>query len=244
MTVDIFCKDLALQYGIERNYFRDLLGLMEINHPMAQNGKDYLAKRMQYQYKRFMYEPKNPSIIILNMCDDRVIGFQLRSLNPQTPNDRRFLTFNIERIYKHILKSNVVIPEELTTVSTLFNIYDVDIYNPIIVVEGPMDSFLLPNAIATTGATKKLNLELPFWYMFDADDTGNKYAIQKLKQGEKVFLWSKFKTFYKLPNRSKWDVNDVVLYLSAQGVNRIEWLNFFSDSQLDMWMIDSLGMRL
>lgn len=244
ITADIFKKTLALQYGIEKNYFRQLLGLYEINSPIAQNAKNYLLSRMQYNFNKFLYDAQNNYIIILNLCDDKVIGFQMRSLNPDTPKDRRFLTFNMSRMYKKILKSNITPPEELDKVSSLFGIYNIDVYKPIIVVEGPMDSFLLPNAIATAGATKSLTVELPFWYMFDSDETGNKYAETKLLERQKVFMWEKFKRAYNLPNRKKWDCNDVVLYLNSVGITKIDWLKYFSDSPGDMLNIKMPAMRL
>ena len=244
ITADMFNKNLAMQWGIQREYFRNMLNLYEIDAIQSKIAKDYLRNRLQYQFRKFLYDMKNNYIIIMNLCDDRVIGFQMRSLNPETPKDRRFLTFNMDRMYKKILRSALVPPVELNTVSTLFGLYEINVYSPIIVVEGPMDSFLLPNAIATTGATKKLNIELPFWYMFDSDDTGNKYAIEKLKQKEKVFLWGKFKQDFNLPYKEKWDVNDVVLYLNGQGIRKIDWLSYFSNNPMDLFSLDSIGLRM
>lgn len=246
VTADLFRKDLATEYGIERNYFRQMLGLYEINQQPAIFAKNYLQSRLQYRFDRYLYEKEHNYLVILNLCDDRVVGFQMRSLNPDTPKDKRFLTFNMTRMYKKILRSQIIPPEELDIVSGLFGIYNIDVFKPIIVCEGPMDSFLLPNSIATAGATKTLNIELPFWYMFDSDETGNKYAEQKLLQRKKVFLWEKFKRAYNLPYRNKWDVNDVVIYLHSLGVDtrKIKWHEYFSDSVNDMLNIRMPGIKL
>jgi hypothetical protein len=128
----------------------------------------------------------------------------------------------------------------------IFDIYNVNVYKPVIVTEGPMDAFLLPNAIATAGANKHLPVELPFWYMYDADETGTKHALEKLKNSQKVFLWGKLKKELGLPYREKWDVNDVVLWCRDNyGTDfRIKWLDYFSDNSFDMLYLDSLGSRL
>ena len=105
-----------------------------------------------------------------------------------------------------------------------------------------MDAFLLPNAVATAGANKHLPVELPFWYMYDSDKTGITHALEKLNEGRKVFLWGKLKTDLGLPNRDKWDVNDVVLWGRSHYGNefRINWLEYFSDNSLDRFYLDTL----
>ena len=245
ITADVFCKSFALTYGIERNYFRDMLGLVEIARtPQAMPAYEYLVGRMQYKFENFLYYPKKNYVIILNIAENKVIGFQMRALDKSVPKEKRFLTFNMERIYKKILKNNTIaIPNDLNTVSTLFNIYKVNVYKPILVTEGPMDAFLLPNAIATSGANKTLNVELPFWYVYDSDSTGMKHALSKLKEKQYVFLWGKMKNDLNLPKREKWDVNDVVLYCRDKYGEqfKIDWLKYFSNNPLDMIYLDDLS---
>ena len=141
-----------------------------------------------------------------------------------------------------MLKSEEKVPDELNTISTIFNIYSVNVYNPIIVTEGPMDAFLLPNAIATSGANKALNIELPFWYLYDSDKTGIKHAMEKIQEKKMTFLWGKLKTDLGLPKRDKWDVNDVVLWCNQNKPGyKIEWLKYFSNNPLDMLHLDNVG---
>jgi hypothetical protein len=170
----------------------------------------------------------------------------MRSLSPDCPKDKRFLTFNLERIYKKFMRSSLVVPPELNTLSMLFDIYQINVYKPVIVTEGPMDAFLLPNAVATAGANKQIPVELPFWYMYDSDKTGMKHALEKLQAGQKVFLWGKLKQQLGLPPRDKWDVNDVVLWCRQQYGNdyRLNWYDYFSDNPLDMLWLDALSGRL
>ena len=95
------------------------------------------------------------------------------------------------------------IREDIDTLSMFFNVLLVDYNNPIIVLEGPMDSFLIKNSIATCGAGKNIPLELNFYYMYDSDTTGNKKSMEKLNNDHYVFLWDKFKKDIGLPNKNK-----------------------------------------
>ena len=104
------------------------------------------------------------------------------------------------------------------------------------VTEGPLDSFLLPNAISTCGASNKIELDFPFYYLFDSDQTGKKHSIDNIKKGNNVFLWSKFIRDYGIPNRKKWDINDVYLWFISKGLDfkKIIWPNYFSNDYLDI----------
>ncbi len=243
ITADIFQKQNALNWAIDREEFKRMFNLSEINTEYRNvKAYNYLIGRAQYELNKFLYDPKTNYILILNLVDNKIIGLQMRSLNKYTPKDKRFLTFNLERIYSKLLKREDKVPEELNTLSTLFNIYTINVYNPIIVTEGPMDAFLLPNAIATSGANKSLNVELPFWYLYDSDKTGMKHAMEKLQENKKTFLWGKLKSDLNLPKRNKWDVNDVVIWCNQNKPGyKIEWINYFSDNPLDMLYLDKMN---
>ena len=55
-----------------------------------------------------------------------------------------------------------------------------------------MDSFLLPNGIAMCGGGKHIPLNFKIYYMFDSDNAGVEFAIDKLKHGAPVFIWNTF----------------------------------------------------
>jgi hypothetical protein len=244
IRADIFQKSNALKCSLDREQFKTMFNLSEINTEYKNvKAYNYLIGRAQYDLRKFLYDPQTSYVLILNLVDDRIIGLQMRSLAKDCPKDKRFLTFTLEKIYKRFMRSTLTIPPELDTLSTLFGIYAVNVYKPVIVTEGPMDSFLLPNSVATAGANKHLSVELPFWYMYDSDKTGKQHAIEKLQAGQKVFLWGKFKQSIGLPRRDKWDVNDVVLWCRQNKPQdfRINWLDYFSDNKLDMIFLDSLS---
>lgn len=243
LTADIFQKENALRWALDREWFKNAFNLFEIGTSYrVAKAYNYLVGRNQLDFSKFLYDPKSDYVIILNLVEGKIIGLQMRSLNKYTPKDKRFLTFNLSRIYSKMLRRDDAVPDDLNTVSTLFNIYSVNVYKPIIVTEGPMDAFLLPNAIATTGANKSMNIELPFYYLYDSDRTGMKHAMEKLREGKMTFLWGKLKSELGLPKRAKWDVNDVVNWCVENGrTGRIEWLKYFSSNPLDIIYLDNIG---
>ena len=248
VTADIFQKENALKWSFDREWFRKTFNLFEIDRsPRVVSAYNYLVGRMQYNFEKFMYDPRTNCLLILNLVSGRILGLQIRRLNKNVPKGKRFLTMNLSRIYKEMLKrTDVEVPDELNTVSTLFDLYNVDVYSPILVTEGPMDAFLLPNAIATSGANKKLSVELPFWYIYDSDKTGMDHAMKMLEEKKKVFLWGRLEQDIGLPKRDKWDVNDVLIWCrdNKPAGFKIRWLDYFSDNPLDKLFMKQLSMNI
>ena len=115
----------------------------------------------------------------------------------------------------------------------IFNIFSIDYTKPVTIVEGPMDSFLLKNCIATCGAGKNISLTMETRYLFDDDLTGRKHAIEKLNEGYSVFMWDKLKTELQLPYREKWDINDLVIYCSENNIKIPNLDKYYSSDNLD-----------
>ena len=59
-------------------------------------------------------------------------------------------------------------------------------------------------------------------------------AIEFLEKVEQVFLWGRFIKECELPERDKWDLNDVVNYVRSTGkkIKRLD--NFFSADKWDI----------
>lgn len=101
----------------------------------------------------------------------------------------------------------------------LYGKYDVDYDRPLIVVEGPIDSLFIENCLAGLSTqigekTQKFLNEYSCYYLFDYDEDGRKTAKRYIKDGKYVFLWRKFMHDYHLPERPKWDINDIMLFLN------------------------------
>ena len=228
VSIEIYDQAEADKFAFRRETFKSLLQLEEA----AGNKADaYLKSRMQFDRSRFLYSVKKDELYILNLTKSgRILGVQTRSLKTNRPkNEPKYRTFNLTNIYgmmmKGILSLNVAVPPEIDTLSMVFNSLTVDYTKPVIVTEGPLDAFLIKNAIALCGAAKTMPFMGDFRWLFDDDDTGRAHAIDKIKDGGKVFLWNMFRRENGIPDAKKWDVNDVVKWAA---VNRdAGYINFY-----------------
>ena len=171
-------------------------------------------------------------LFVLNLTDKgNVFGLQVRSFNN---NDAKYKTYNLQKLHEIILRDNVVIPDDINTLSMLFNIFLVDCTAPITVVEGPMDSFLLNNCVALCGASKNMDFPFAVRFLFDDDKAGREHAIEKIREGYEVFLWDKFKKDLGLDDRKKWDMNDVWIWCGDHRVQFPSIEGYFSSDELDL----------
>lgn len=218
------------KYGAKIEDLKNLCGFVEISSLNKNEGYYYLVRRCQFNFSNFLYDPKDRNLIVMNRVgQDRVIGFQKRDLSGK--RDAKYLSYNLASIHKDFLKDSIEVPENLNKVSLIFNLFNVNIRKNIIVTEGPMDAFLIDNAVASAGAGKTIPLNLNFYYLYDDDQTGRKHAVEQISSGHYVFLWSRLKNELSLPDRKKWDVNDVIVYL---GNKSPMWNNYFSNDSFDI----------
>lgn len=189
---------------------------------------NYLRGRAHYDHRNFL--ERGNEIAILNIKGDLIYGMQTRSIS----GDRVFSTYKLSEILKRFLKIyHVEVPEELDALSTFYNILSVNMNRPIIVTEGPMDSFLIKNSMSLSGSTKHPPIELNYLYMYDDDEPGKKQALSVLNHGHPVFLWARFKKDLGLPRRKKWDYNDVLLYCRERNIRMPNLYDYFSDDPFD-----------
>jgi hypothetical protein len=242
ITSNIINKEEAYKWAVDRSYIRDVLGLKDIGRESTPIAWNYLINRCQYSnHERFLYSDKYNQILILNLIEDRVLGMQIRNLDPK-PGQQKYLTMSIEKMRQAMLGDSTPVPETISRLSCVFNIFNVDFartsFKPIFVSEGPFDSFLLPNCIALAGAGKNFAMQFPFWYVFDKDKTGEEHALEKMKQGYNVFLWKKFMTDFGIPeinpyissgNKRKWDITDIKKFFRDKKEKpQIYWNQYFS----------------
>jgi hypothetical protein len=193
----------------------------------------WLNNRLQFNYGKYLMDVKNNKLIILNLTKGgKILGIQKRLF----AGTNKFETFKLKKLYEIMAKP---INEEdnwdyLDTLSMLFNICLIDFNKPVIIFEGPMDSFLCNNSIANTGANKTMPIDIPVKYWYDYDKTGVKKSIEYIEKSQPVFLWSKFIQDYELPNRPKWDFNDFVIYAKDHGIKIPNFNKYFSNDPLDI----------
>lgn len=228
----IFDIEEIEKYAVDKEVLKRRCSLIECNVPSQANY--YLKERMQYNFNKFLFEPKYQLLFVLNLTpNNKILGMQVRSI-AKNFSGPKYKTYNLSRIYKLLLKTEVNIPEEIDILSMVFNILLINYNSPVIAVEGPMDSFLLKNCIALCGANKHAPLDIDYKYLFDDDETGRKNAMRQIELGHEVFLWSKFKNDLGLPKRKKWDINDVYLYCRQYNLQIPNIYNYFSSDTFDI----------
>lgn len=216
--------------AIDREEYKKQFGLIEVDNSSIIG---WLDKRMQYDHSKFLYDAGHSKLLILNNTPGgKILGLQRRLFNGPS----RFETESITKMYEHMGKSmeEGMDWDYLDTLSMVFNITTVDIRKPITVLEGPMDSFMLKNAIANTGANKGLPIDIPVKYWYDFDKTGIKRSIEYIGKGNYVFLWSKLISEYQLPYREKWDLNDLIVYLKQHSIRIPNFQKYFSNDPFDV----------
>ena len=103
-------------------------------------------------------------------------------------------------------------------------------------MEGPIDSLFCENGIAIGGAKLSENQEndlkdLDCYFLMDGDETGRNKSLELLRNGNKVFLWKKFLKENNLPEKEKWDINEVYIKLNKKENFKFEDLKpYFTDS--------------
>ena len=125
----------------------------------------------------------------------------------------------------------------LDRLSGIFNIMNVNMGQPLTIMEGPIDSLAIPNSIALQSAAKHLD---GFFddvenvrYLFDNDKTGREMSLKKLKTGKTIFLWSQYLSKIKTKETVK-DLND----LQKKNLFNIDEIEkCFSNDEFDVMLI-------
>jgi len=224
----------------------------------------YLKSRMIdiKDWKYFAYNPLTLELYILNISpSDRVIGYQIRQLDPKS-NKQRYLSSRMTKIYSDVFNKDIggiverlLLKEELgqkyieeedgienivahlDRLSGIFNIMNVNMGQPLTIMEGPIDSLAIPNSIALQSAAKHLD---GFFddvenvrYLFDNDKTGREMSLKKLKVGKTIFLWSQYLSKIKTKETVK-DLND----LQKKNLFNIDEIEkCFSNDEFDVMLI-------
>jgi hypothetical protein len=215
-------------YSIDREEIKNKFNLIEAKGSIIWS---WLNNRLQFDEKKYLYSPLKNYILIFNFSPSgKILGFQKRNFGKfQT----KYLTYNLSLIYGMLGKTEKV-PEEIDSLSQLFGICFLDFNRSIILLEGPLDSFLIRNSIANGGANKNLPIDIPVKYLYDKDPTGIKKSIQHINNGEDVFLWEKFLRDINAPYRKKWDITDIYIWAKENNIRLPNILNYFSKEPLDI----------
>lgn len=213
-------------------------------------------------WKYFAYDSKTDELYILNISpQDRIVGFQIRQLNPNSIKSR-YISKRMTRLYSDVFNRDInaiveklllkeplgekYIQEEdgienivanLDRLSGIFNIMNVNLNQPITIMEGPIDSLAIPNSIALQGASKQLegffdDIE-NVRYIYDNDKAGRDAAIKRLRTHKTVFMWGKYLDMINSHQKIK-DLND----LQKMDLFKLDLIEqCFTDDEFDVMLI-------
>ena len=220
--------------SIERSDIEDKFKLVRLDNSKIFT---YMQKRCQPDMTRFSWNHDAQQLYIFHMIPGttRVLGYQIRNFVHRP----KYLTFKLSRIYEELGK--IVTDEvlELDDISTTFGILEMDISKPVTVFEGPLDSFLYRNSIATCSSNIDSPIQLStLRYMYDYDSAGKECSLEKLSQGKPVFLWRKlFRALGMDEPAKKVDLTDLVVLAKRKGIRLPKLSTFFSDDKYDSYWI-------
>ena len=236
-SLDYFFAENYKDILVDREELKNKLDLIELP---GTYGEKWLRERNHIPDSKFLWDPSRRNLYLLNLSGDetKVLGLQIRPVAKKNGGSK-YYTYKLSGIYKNLLKITepeiILKAEEVDPISSVFGFSTVDLDSTITTFEGPLDAWLCPNAIALCS----INNPFPFdvtnkRWMLDGDSIGRQKAREFLEKGEQVFLWGRFIKECELPERDKWDLNDVVNYVRSTGkkIKRLD--NYFSADKWDI----------
>lgn len=227
-------KSNLIRHAIDRS-------LIEENYNLVPLDKSdiyiYLKKRLQPVMARFSWSPKKKQLYIFHLIPgtDKVLGYQIRNFK----SNPKYLTFKLSKIYEEL---GMEVPEEvyeIDDISTTFGILEIDMSLPVTVFEGPLDSFLMKNSVATCSSGIDFPIELgSLRYMYDYDKAGKEASLKKASEGKPVFLWQKLlKDLGILEPIKKMDLTDLLVYCKRKSLKPPRLSDYFSQDKYDVYYI-------
>jgi hypothetical protein len=233
------------KYAIPIDLIKEKEGLVSPKENMRI--EKYLKSRfMHFQMEHFLYSEKTDQLYIFNLTPDKksAFGWQIRNFGK---SKNKYISYNMERMNELILNRKINLPDEelikMNTLSLYFGIAYADFTRPVTIFEGAIDSFLVPNSIAITGADKPTDMFDDISttrYMFDNDLAGKRVMESKLKKRKSVFMWNKLHKDFKLqPRKIEMkeikDLNDLIEYCwktKNEAIKKID--EYYTNNPLDL----------
>lgn len=237
-TVDpsyLFDVEKLMSLAIDRNMIEEKLNLKRIDKSSIST---YLLKRLQPRLEIFSWNQDREQLYIFHMIPNtnKVLGFQIRNFKSQP----KYMTYRLSRIYEILGKEPPSEVEEVDPMSTTFGILEANLSIPVTVFEGPLDSFLYKNSVATCSTNIDFPVDLStLRYFYDYDKAGRDASIKRLKEGKPVFLWKKFFKEANIdePTNKKMDLTDLVIFAKRKGISLPRLSNYFSNDKYDAYWL-------
>jgi hypothetical protein len=234
-NIETLFSEEAMNLTVSREFFLNKLKLQEIRGSRIQR---YLDQRFQTTRENFAFDPKKGLLYVLNLTSDgqRVIGFQIKTFNKRSP----YLTYKTSAMHEYLgiyKEENDELLQKIDTISTTFGILNLDLSRSITVFEGPLDSFLFPNAVGVCSAKNDFPFEVDsIRYFYDNDKTGREWSLRRIQEGYPVFLWKKYieESELSLYESKIKDLNDLLIMVKRHGLKPKKFADYFSTDQYDM----------
>lgn len=197
----------------------------------------YLQKRLQPEMSKFSWNEERQQLYIFHLIPNttKVLGYQIRNFK-STP---KYLTFKLSKIYE---LHNMEVPDEvyeIDDISTTFGILNIDMTQPVTVFEGPLDSFLMKNSVATCSSGIDFPIDIStLRYMYDYDRAGKEAAMKKASEGKPIFLWKKLLAdLCILEPIKKMDLTDLLVYCKRKGIKLPRLSEYYSKDKYDIYYL-------
>ena len=222
------------------------MGLVDIRK--GTDSYEFLVKRLQIPDEKFAYDSAGKKIYIFNMDPSQKLVFSMQARKMNVDSGPKYLTYGLTETWRlawHGLGSDKMIPESLEGASRFFGVLTADLESTVTVFEGPFDSFLLRNSVATCSSNIDWPFEGPHRYFQDNDEAGKSVALDKISKGIPVFLWSKFIGDHGIDASAKVkDLTDIYKYFTSRMESIPSFDSYFSDNRLDIIEISRAGDML
>jgi len=237
-NIESLLSEEAMNLTVSREVFMSRMNLKEIKGSRIEN---YLRNRLQFKFENFAFDPKKGLVYVFNLTHDkqRIIGYQVKTFNKRCP----YLTYKTSAMHKELKiynPDNIELLTKMDEISTVFNVLDLDINKTITIFEGPLDSFLFPNATGVCSAKNDFPFDVDSKrYFYDNDETGKEWAMRRLNEGYQVFMWRKYIEDNELGARAAKikDLNDLLIEAKKHNLKLKPFSKYFSDDKYDMvWL--------
>lgn len=234
-SVESLLSEEAMALTVSREFFMKRMKLQEIRGSRMDR---YLTQRLQTDFHRFGFDAKRGLLYVFNLTkdDSRIIGYQVKTFSKRNS----YLTYKTTLMHKELRifrEENAELLAKMDTIANTFGIMKIDLSKPVTLFEGPMDSFLFPNAVGVCSAKNDFPFEIDnLRYFYDNDITGKDWAMRRLEAGSSVFLWRKYIQDNELgayESKIK-DLNDLLIEHKRKGLKLKHFADYFSQDKYDL----------
>jgi hypothetical protein len=237
-SVESLMSEEAMNLTVSRDFFMKKMKLQEIRGSRMDR---YLKQRLQTDFHRFGFDPKKGLLYLFNLTKDdtRILGYQVKTFNKRNS----YLTYKTSQMHKELKifrEENAELLAKMDTIASCFGILKIDLNKTVTVFEGPMDSFLFPNAVGVCSAKNDFPFEIDsIRYFYDNDPTGKEWAMTRLLAQKPVFLWKKYIAENELSayeSKIK-DLNDLLIEVHRKHLKLKKFADYFSEDKYDaVWI--------